>query len=245
MTGTEVLRLSNTSEVSKALADYVVKAAEEAIAKHDRFTVAISGGSLPKTLAAGLKDNKNVDWSKWFVFFADERCVPHDHADSNYALVKNELLDHVSIPSNQVFPINPEYVDSPYEAAEDYQDQLAAVFSPKDEVMFPVFDLILLGIGPDGHTCSLFPNHPLLEENQRWVAEIEDSPKPPPKRITLTFPVLKHAHAAAFVVTGDNKKDILPQIIEQGDQQYPSARVKLAKGTVTWFLDEPAAQNLQ
>ncbi|KXN66316.1 nagb/rpia/CoA transferase-like protein, partial [Conidiobolus coronatus NRRL 28638] len=106
MTGTEVLRLSNTSEVSKALADYVIKAAEEAIQKHDRFTVAISGGSLPKTLAAGLKDSTKVDWSKWFVFFADERCVPHNHADSNYALVKTELLDHVSIPSNQVFPIN-------------------------------------------------------------------------------------------------------------------------------------------
>ncbi|KAK9766445.1 suppressor of los1-1 [Basidiobolus ranarum] len=243
-TGPIIYSFPNVSEVSVALAQYVAKASAEAIQRHGRFTVALSGGSLPNTLAAVLKDDPSVQWSKWHVFFADERCVPLDHEDSNYLLAKRELFDHVSIPDAQIYTINNSLVNDVEKASDDYQDTLRKVFASKTEVMFPVFDLILLGIGPDGHTCSLFPGHPLLQEQYEWVAPIEDSPKPPPRRITLTLPVLNHCHAAVFVVTGGNKKDIVPQILEQ-ESHLPAQLVKPTHGQVFWFFDDDACANLK
>ncbi|KAK9761661.1 suppressor of los1-1 [Basidiobolus ranarum] len=242
--GPIIYSFANSTEVSSALGKYVAKASAEAIHRHGRFTVALSGGSLPKTLAAAIKDDSSIQWSKWHVFFADERCVPLDHEDSNYLLAKKELFDHVDIPDAQIYTINESLVDQVEKASEDYQNTLRKVFASKTEVMFPVFDLILLGIGPDGHTCSLFPGHPLLEEQYEWVAPIEDSPKPPPKRITLTLPVLNHCHAAAFVVTGDNKKDVVPKILEE-KSNLPAQLVKPTHGQVVWFFDDAASGNLK
>ncbi|ORX92734.1 6-phosphogluconolactonase [Basidiobolus meristosporus CBS 931.73] len=239
-----VYSFPNCSEVSVALAKFVAKASAEAIQRHGRFTIALSGGSLPQTLSAVLKDDPSVQWSKWHVFFADERCVPLDHEDSNYLLAKRALFDHVSIPDAQIYTINNSLVKDTAKASDDYQDTLRKVFASKTDVMFPVFDMILLGIGPDGHTCSLFPGHPLLQEQYEWVAPIEDSPKPPPRRITLTLPVLNHCHAAVFVVTGDNKKDIVPMVLEQ-ESNLPSQMVKPTHGKLYWFFDDDASCNLK
>ncbi|KAI9291708.1 6-phosphogluconolactonase [Neoconidiobolus thromboides FSU 785] len=244
---TEPLIFSFTTidHVSDALNKLVTRCSNHSIKQHGRFTIALSGGSLPNTLAKVLKDNKEVDYSKWHVFFADERLVPLDHNDSNYLLAKKELLQYTSIPQEQIYTLNPEHVNNVEEAADDYERTMVKVFNDKNEVRFPTFDLIFLGIGPDGHTCSLFPGHPLLQEKDVWVAPIEDSPKPPPKRITFTMPILNHANAVAFVVTGDNKADMLERILDQKDSSIPAAQVNPTHGQLYWFLDDDASAKLK
>jgi 6-phosphogluconolactonase len=118
------------------------------------------------------------------------------------------------------------------------------VFANRSAVKIPVFDLLLLGMGPDGHTCSLFPGHALLNETNGWVAPVTDSPKPPPNRITLTLPVITHSHKIAFYAAGGEKKDILKTIMEDPDQGLPCSLVNVAGGEkVFWFVDAAAAQN--
>ncbi|KAF9974009.1 suppressor of los1-1 [Actinomortierella ambigua] len=239
---TEIYTFPSTHALSEGLDKYVTKLSSEAIARHGKFTVALSGGSLPKQLSAVLKHNTQVDFSKWIVYFADERCVPLNHADSNYLLCKTELFDHVPIPPENIHTIDPDLVNNPDDAAEDYISQLAKTFATKDSVRFPVFDLILLGVGPDGHTCSLFPNHKLLEENQSWCAAIHDSPKPPPRRVTLTFPVLNHAHNVAFVAAGEGKQDMMHTLLDKHlATPLPAQMVKPVTGSLIWFMDDAAA----
>ena len=181
---------------------------------------------------------QETDWSKWHVFFADERCVPLDHADSNYGAAKKVLLDKLPIPSEQIVTVNPDL--SPSEAAVVYQERLGAVTGGDGEAP-PVLDCVLLGMGPDGHTCSLFPGHSLLDEDKKWVASIEDSPKPPPSRITLTMPVLQAARKICFVSTGEGKADMLKRIMD-GDQAIPCAVVQ--PGRAEWYVDTAAASKL-
>ncbi|KAG0303468.1 suppressor of los1-1 [Dissophora globulifera] len=237
---TQIYTFPDGTTLSEGLDKYVAKLSSESIKRHGKFTVALSGGSLPKQLSASLKHNTSVDFSKWIVYFADERCVPLDHEDSNYLLAKTQLFDFVNIPEENIHTINPSLVHDPEEAAEDYISQLAGTFATKDSVRFPVFDLILLGVGPDGHTCSLFPGHKLLQETVDWCASILDSPKPPPRRITFTFPVLNHAHHVVFVAAGEGKQDMLHRILDSpGD--LPAQLVKPTTGTLSWFLDDAAA----
>ncbi|KND05119.1 6-phosphogluconolactonase [Spizellomyces punctatus DAOM BR117] len=224
-------------DISAALNVFVAGKSRDAIARSGRFTIALSGGSLPKVLAKQLKSNKSIDWSKWHVFFADERLVPLDHPDSNYLLAKQELLDHVPIPHEQIYTADPN-VDRET-AAKKYEEHLKKVFGSQD---IPSFDLILLGIGPDGHTCSLFPGHPLLDVKDRWVASLDDSPKPPPTRITFTYPLLNNADTNAFVVTGDGKAETVYKILEKRED-FPAGRVK-AKHRLIWFTDNGAAKLL-
>ncbi|KAJ3177522.1 6-phosphogluconolactonase [Irineochytrium annulatum] len=228
--------LPNADAISSALDARVSAASASAIQRTGRFTVAISGGSLPSQLGANIKHNNSVDWSKWHVWLADERCVPHDHPDSNYLLIKNNLLDHVPIPAEQVHPIGAQLVNDPAAAAQDYQNQLRALFGDGG---VPVFDLILLGMGPDGHTCSLFPGHALLQEHSLWVAPITDSPKPPPCRITLTYPVLNAADNVWMVTTGRAKAEVLHAILDEG-AALPSGLVKPRK-PMHWIVDTEAA----
>ncbi|KAK4074862.1 uncharacterized protein Triagg1_5011 [Trichoderma aggressivum f. europaeum] len=237
--------------LADALRAYVIQSQNAGIERHGVFKVAVSGGSLPKTLAAALLappsgPEDTVDFSKWEIFFADERAVPLDHADSNYALVKAELLD--KLPADRqpaaVHAINTEHLGDIQELADQYEQTLVASFASRDSVRLPIFDLLLLGCGPDGHTCSLFPGHELLREADAWVAPIEDSPKPPPKRITLTLPVVTHAVRVAFVATGGGKKDIMKQIFDAG-AGLPCALVNEAAGDrCSWFVDEPAIEGV-
>ncbi|KAI7849870.1 6-phosphogluconolactonase [Circinella umbellata] len=229
----------STDALSSGLNDFVAKRSSEAIADHGAFTVAVSGGSLPKLLSKELRQNPNVDFSKWQIFWADERCVPLDDADSNYRELKIQLLDTIdSDKQPKTYTIGAFGKDAE-KAAVDYEQQLKDYFKE-----LPDFDLILLGMGPDGHCCSLFPGHPLLNETSRWVAPITDSPKPPPERITLTYPVLDNAKAVAFVTAGEGKQDMLQQILEQPQLQLPCQRVN-PKGSVFWFVDDAAAGKLQ
>lgn len=233
--------------VAKHLRVYVLQCQKAGLMRHDAFKVAVSGGSLPATLAKALlapgngSEDDTPQFSKWEIFFADERAVPLDHEDSNYRLVKEELLDQIpeSMGTPLVHPIDVKYLDDTQELADQYQELLMTSFAAKDSVKLPIFDLLLLGCGPDGHTCSLFPNHNLLREHDAWVAAIEDSPKPPARRITLTLPVVTHGTKIAFVATGSSKKDILKTILESEEgQSLPCGLVNEAAGDrVSWFTD--------
>ncbi|KKK23117.1 hypothetical protein P175DRAFT_0508102 [Aspergillus ochraceoroseus IBT 24754] len=246
----------NTDALAEQLRGYVLRRQNSALSRHNTFRVAVSGGSLPVVLAKALLapgDGTPEDipqFSKWEIFFADERAVPLDHEDSNYRLLKDELLNKIpsQLGSPQVRTIDPNHVndEDPQELADLYQEELMRSFAAKDSVKLPVFDLILLGCGPDGHTCSLFPGHQLLREKDAWVSPISDSPKPPPRRITLTLPVVTHALNIAFVATGGGKKDIMKQIFDAEEgRDLPSSLVNEGAGDkVSWFTDYAAVEGV-
>jgi len=236
--------------LAPVLRQYIIQAQNAGIHRHGTFKVAVSGGSLPKVLAAALLPPAGEDvegivhFSKWEVFFADERAVPLDHEDSNYGLLKKELLDKIpaELGSPTVHPIDTSLLDDVQEMADQYEQLLVRSFASRDSVKLPIFDLILLGCGPDGHTCSLFPGHALLRETEAWVAPIADSPKPPAKRITLILPVVNHAVKIAFVATGAAKRDVLKKIFEEDKGGgLPCALVNEGAGDrVSWFVDDAA-----
>ncbi|KAJ7071268.1 hypothetical protein C8F01DRAFT_425386 [Mycena amicta] len=229
----------------ESLAEYIVKAQKESIDKKGRFTVALSGGSLPKMLS-GLIHNPAVKWDKWHVFYADERVVPLNHPDSNHLLCTENLFSKVPIPPQQIHTIDTSLLDDLEELADTYEKELIREFAQKDAARFPVFDLILLGMGPDGHTASLFPAHPLLVEDDRWIAWLDDSPKPPPKRITFTYPVINHALRVVFVASGAGKVDMLRTVLDEPEKGLPSSRVKpVSPGQLYWFVDDAASAAVQ
>jgi len=242
---TQVNVSPNSDELPTRLADFVMKLSNEAIEQHGKFHIAISGGSLPGLLAAKLRSpplSTQVQWTKWIVWFVDERHVALDHNDSNFKEAK-KLFDFVPIPKENIRTAS---VALPVEeCARDYQQQLSKEF-PSDPM--PSLDLILLGMGPDGHTASLFPNHALLNENIKWVAHIVDSPKPPPQRITLTLPVINAGKYVAFVATGDSKKEILAKILEDDSVAWGTLPAKLVNPIskkLMWFIDSDAAKLLK
>jgi 6-phosphogluconolactonase len=212
----------------------------------------VSGGSLPKVLGQALLKETNgeakVQFDKWEIFYADERLVPLDHEDSNHRLVKAEILDKIPAELGQpkVFTIDVKYLDDAQELADQYEQTLVSVFAARDSVRLPMFDLLLLGCGPDGHTCSLFPGSPLLRETEAWILKIEDSPKPPPKRITLSLPVVTHGIKIAFVATGGGKKNIMKDIFDRDDgRELPCGLVNAqAQERVSWFVDYPAIEGV-
>lgn len=195
--------------------------------------------------ADGTGPHANILVSSREVFFCDERIVPLDHEDSNFRACNDAFLSHVPIPREQIHTIDESLLDDLDELSDQYEKQLISLFAEKNAARFPVFDLILLGMGPDGHTCSLFPGHELLSETDRWVAYLEDSPKPPAKRITFTFPVINHAYRVAFVVAGESKQDMLHAVLDQPEEGLPCSRVRpAAPGLVFWFADEAAAKKV-
>ncbi|XP_074021262.1 6-phosphogluconolactonase [Numenius arquata] len=227
-------------ELGPALAQLVAERA--AAAGGDRFSLGLSGGSLVGILSRDLPPAAvgPAAPARWLVAFCDERLVPPDHPESTGGAYKAQLLPRLPGPGPRLLALTPGL--APAAAAEDYAAQLRQAF-PGEEV--PVFDLLVLGIGPDGHTCSLFPGHPLLQEKEKIVAAITDSPKPPPERITLTLPVLNAARMVVFVATGEGKAAVLKRILE-GDEEnpLPAARVRPRSGQLRWFLDEAAAKEL-
>jgi 6-phosphogluconolactonase len=235
----EIIIHPNREALAVGVASQVVLLAEQALLERKRFYIALSGGSLmtilgPPLVAEPLRDK--VDWSGWHIFWADERCVPPSSPESNYGLAYQQLFRYVNIPINQIHPLDSTLGAS--EAAESYQATLDKVFQP-GAGRLPRFDLILLGIGEDGHIASLFPNHPLLNERQHWVAAIFDAPKPPPVRVTLTLPIINNARHIVFVAAGDGKKAILSEILGTGihRRNLPAALVNPSHGDLRWFVD--------
>ncbi|KAL5107976.1 6-phosphogluconolactonase [Taenia crassiceps] len=210
----------------------------------DRRTVAVglSGGSMPIQISSGLIALNDVDWSRVHFFFCDERVVPFDDPESTYGVYQKTLFSKLS-PAPIVHKIDPTAATTE-EVAELYQKDILEFFGAENG--YPVFDLLILGIGPDGHTCSLFPRHKLLEVENLLVAPITDSPKPPPNRVTLTLPVINKANRVMFVVTGANKAEVIKKIIEDDHPSvmYPASMVQPLTSKPSWHLDGAAAKLL-
>jgi len=240
------------ADPAERVAALVQASARTAIESRGSFIIAIAGGSLVKMLGT-MKDLPDVEWDKWHVAWVDERCVPHSHADSNFGGAREAWLSKVPIPESQTHAIHGLCPGGGGEvvaqaAAADKEERLRALpetVLPISENGFPVFDLLLLGFGPDGHICSLFPDHPLLEDTSgRWVLPIADSPKPPSERITVALPVVHSAKQVVLVGTGDGKKEVVRDSLVQG-VQFPCARTRSTSSSgVTWVLDNAAASLL-
>ena len=234
------VQLHETPEgLAEAAARAFVEGAAEAIAERGRFAVALAGGSTPKaTYEVLARDHsEDVDWPNVHAFFGDERTVPPDHEDSNYRMAREALLDHV--PVGSVHRVRGEL--PPDEAAASYERDLGQFFGGE----FPVLDLVMLGIGEDGHTASLFPETAALEVTDR-LAAANPVPKLDTTRLTLTVPVLNAAREVCFLVSGAGKAGSLAEILE-GDaapRQYPAKLVR-PPGGPTWMVDRAAASALR
>ncbi|KAJ8775280.1 hypothetical protein K2173_020284 [Erythroxylum novogranatense] len=237
-------------DLALSLAGYTADLSKKFAKEKGSFTVVLSGGSLIKSLRKLLEPPyvDSIDWSKWHVFWVDERVVPKDHPDSNYKLAYDGFLSRVPITPGNVYAINDAL--SAEGAADDYETCLKhlvhrEVISTSSVSGFPKFDLMLLGMGPDGHVASLFPGHPLVKENEKWVTHIKDSPKPPPERITFTFPVINSSAYIALVVCGSGKADPVQRVLgkSQNTDVLPVQLVS-PEGELKWFLDKDAASKL-
>ncbi|KAH7636204.1 6-phosphogluconolactonase [Dermatophagoides farinae] len=219
------------------------KVVQKAVDDHDGhyFTVGLSGGSLPAILAEVLP-TINTEWKKWRFFFCDERLVSFSDPESTFGAYRSIVVPKISeISLNQFITIDPSL--NSWAAANDYLSKMKQIFSRKTEIDFPRFDLLFLGMGPDGHTCSLFPNHPLLKETKRWIAYVGDSPKPPPNRVTMTLPVLNNAKYCVFFVAGAAKAQVVKDIVVDG-KLLPGGMVVPKKGELYWILDNESASML-
>ena len=243
------IRIFPTSdEVSAQAVEVILDAAREAIAARGRFTLAFTGGSAPKktySLLARPDRAGQIDWAKWFLFWGDDRFVPPDDDRSNFGMVSGLLLEHVPVPEANIYPV-PVQAQNPAQAADYYADTLAQFFGIAPGGDAPSFDLILLGLGDDGHIASLFPGFPTLGVEDRWVVSSPPGTLPPPvDRVSLTYPVLNAARQVLFIVTGENKADAVGDILDSHAprERRPGAGVHPA-GDLIWLLDQAAASRL-
>ena len=221
-------------------AEWILSACAEAIASHGSCSIALSGGSTPRSLfrlLAGDDWRKRFDWSRIRIFQVDERAVPLDHPDSNFGMIERELLHGIQIPADNVHRVHTEL--GAQAAAEEYESQLRKSFPAPG---IPRFDVLLLGMGEDGHTASLFPGTEALHETHRLVLGYMVE-KLNASRITLTFPVINNARKILFLVAGQNKAATLREIFqgESPELRYPAAMVDPRDGLLYWHLDAEAA----
>jgi 6-phosphogluconolactonase len=243
----ELRIFANLEELSRAAAARFMEFCHERLTRENVFTAALSGGSTPRRLYELLTEPEfagNIPWGRVHLFQVDERCVPPDHAESNYRMMREALLDHARIPPSNVHRIQAELVN-PDEAAEVYVQQLNMMFRPR-RGEFPRLDLVFLGMGPDGHTASLFPGSPALVERAKWVCAnfVE---KLQANRVTLTYPVLNAAREVIFLVAGHEKAEALRQILEgpHEPERFPSQGIRPSDGRLSWFVDAAAAGGLR
>jgi len=234
--------LKTDNDVLLNLATFFATVAEKSIADNGRFSVALSGGSSPKKLYELLSTSfKNkIEWDKVYFFFGDERYVPHTDKDSNYLMVKTALFDPLQINSSNIFAVDTSL--SPEGAAEAYTEAVDDFFDGK-----PLqFDLVLLGLGDNSHTASLFPHTPVLHDKTASVKEVflQDQQI---YRITFTAPLINQAHHIAFLVYGEAKAIAVHHVLEDAKdiENYPAQLIAPVDGDVHWFLDEAAAANIK
>jgi 6-phosphogluconolactonase len=237
----------DAAALARAAADLFVASATRARAARQQFSVALSGGSTPRslyTLLAAPPYRDQVDWSSTLVFWGDERCVPPDHPDSNYRMATETLLSHVPIPPSHIFRMQAELPD-PAAAAARYEETLRSAFALAPGA-WPRFDLILLGLGPDGHTASLFPHTTALAVADRLVVA-NPVEKLNTTRLTLTAPVINNAAAVVFLVAGADKADPLAAVLEGPSRRndLPAQLVAPAHGELIWLVDRAAAAQLK
>lgn len=242
----EKIIASDTDELNKIAAAKFASIAREAIKKRGKFTVALAGGSTPKALYELLASDKFralVDWTRVFFFFGDERNVAPENAESNFRMAHENLLKPLNIAAANIFRWQTE-LENPEQIADDYERKIKEFFglSAGD---FPRFDLVLLGMGEDGHTASLFPETLALGETVK-IAVANRVEKLDATRLTLTFPAINNAANVIFLVAGEKKADVLQTVLtgEIQPEKFPSQTVKPRNGTLFWILDQAAARNL-
>jgi 6-phosphogluconolactonase len=241
----ELRRLTTPQDLFQAAGEEVIRAATDAVEQRGRFSIALSGGSTPRNLYTLIAANASASlpWDKMFFFWGDERHVSPDNPDSNYRMAKESLLSKVPIPGANIFRVPAENPD--VSAAAEAYEQTILKFFAVNPGEFPRFDLILLGMGPDGHTASLFPETEALREKSRlvranWVEKLKTS------RITFTLPLINAARCVTFLVSGIDKAPALHEVFEgnaPGDK-YPSKLVSPSEGKLIWFVDRAAASEL-
>ena len=229
-------------EVLQHIANYFTEIASQAVKENGMFNVSLSGGSSPKKLYEMLASSdykEKIAWDKVYFFFGDERYVPADDPDSNFLMAKKALFDPLQIHSSQIIPVNTTL--SPEQAAEAYASAVYTHFKPYNAK----FDLVLLGLGDNAHTASLFPHTTILHEEESSVKAVwlEDQQV---YRISMTAAMINAAHHIAFLVYGAGKAEAVHQVLEENEniEQYPAQLIKTENGDLQWFLDETAASKL-
>ncbi len=247
---TDVQTFATTGALMHAAAEEFIACASAAVASSGRFTVALSGGSTPAALYALLatrRQAERVDWARVHVFFGDERCVPPEDPASNFGMARAQLLDHVPVPASNVHRMRGE--DEPARAAAAYERELREAFAtpegPPRAIAGARFDLVLLGLGPDGHTASLFPGARALRGCARWVVAAR-APAVHARRITLTPAVLCAAAEIVFVIAGGEKSSILRRVLEgpYEPETLPAQAMAPSAGRLRWLVDADAAAGL-
>lgn len=234
-------RYATMGELCREAADYIGGFAQAAVQERELFTLALSGGKTPQALYELLAQTPwrdQMPWSKIHFFWTDERCVPPEDPDSNFGMARRSLLTHVAVPSRNIHRI-PAERKPPEWAAQSYEESLRRFFGAK--CRFPEFDLVLLGVGKEGHTASLFHGSEVLEEKNLWVRAVrssESSPRLP--RVTLTLPAINAARRAIFLASGAKKKSILEGLsgnVQTQENPYPAGRV-CPREELLWFFSE-------
>ncbi len=235
--------LPSAEALAEAAAERIAILAAEALDAQERFLLTLAGGSTPRLLYRKLAKEpwrSRIDWTKVEILFGDERAVPPDHPDSNYRMAREALLDHVPVPPEQVHRMPAELEDLE-EAAARYETLLRSLASDRP---VPRLDLVLLGVGPDGHTASLFPGTEVLGERKRLVAAVR--PGAGLHRLSLTYPVLNAARHLMFLVAGEGKAAILRRLFRAPDPAHPLPVEGIEpQGEVSWLVDEAAAEGLR
>ena len=248
MSGLPQIRIVQAQEEWAAAAAAIVhEARNESVEDHGRFLIALSGGTTPERLYNRLASPPYVDqfdWSQTVFFFSDERCVPPDHPDSNFGLANRAFFRPLKIHPDHIYRMNCEQTD-PESAARDYEQRLRMACGASSG-NWPQLDLVLLGLGQDGHTASLFPGTAAVNEQQHAVT-VGHAPSGPPTRLTLTLGVINRASVILFLVTGANKAGIVRTVLEphtDADRGLPAAMVNPERGRLIWLLDRAAAAEL-
>jgi 6-phosphogluconolactonase len=240
----KIIILEPADQLAEEAARSIVVLANNAVSARNNFTIALSGGSTPKRLYELLANpqqefRNQMPWAQTVFFWTDERHVPPDHSDSNYRMTCEALLAHVPVPSSNVHRFMAEISDAD-SVASNYEVQLADSFGNN----LPRFDLVLLGLGPDGHTASLFPSTTAVSELKRWVVAnwVE---KFKSFRLTMTLPVLNNAALVMFLVSGEDKASILSEVLSADSVRFPAQQIRPTNGELSWLADEPAASKLR
>ncbi len=239
----QIMVTNDPSELARTAAGIFRTTAKDCVAQKNLFTAAISGGSTPRDmhrLLAKEPYRSDIPWKETHIFWVDERCVPVDDLASNYGLAKKDFLERISIPFGQIHPMPGGL--TPEEGAKKYEEEMVRVFQIQEKDS-PIFDLIFLGMGKDGHTASLFPGAESHSESNRWVIAVKGG-TPNVYRLTLTYGVLNRARRVYFLVSGKEKAPIVRTVLENKDALLPAQKIQPVQGKPIWLLDKEAASLL-
>jgi len=244
---TDIIKVYHTvDELATRLASDFQNVVNESAKLNRQIHIALSGGSTPARFFQKLASapyRENIAWQNVHFFWGDERCVPPDHPDSNFGMTQKNLFDHLAIPEENIHRIFGE--NAPHDEARRYASEIKQ-WLPRDQNGWPVFDWILLGLGTDGHTASIFPGSDVLEDRIN-ICAVATHPETGQRRITLTLPVINHAKRISFLVTGENKASVVSKILSASapDKSLPASWVRPLNGHLEWRLDQSAATEIR